>query len=133
KIIDEGILAGDVRTVWTWGGVMMLLAFSAFFSGVINTFFSSHAAQSFGFDLRQALFRQVQSYSLSAFLRFQTSSIITRLTSDVTLVQNALFMALRIMARAPLMVIGSLVMAFIVNSKLAMFLIIGAPFLAVFF
>lgn len=132
KIIDDGILAEDVNIVWTWGSVMMGLAFVAFFSGVINSYFAAHAAQSFAFDLRQALFRQVQSFSMATFLRFPTAGLITRLTSDVSMAQNVLFMGLRVMLRAPLLVIGSLAMAFVVNVKLAMYLVIGAPFLFVF-
>ncbi|CAM3139107.1 ABC transporter ATP-binding protein [Filibacter tadaridae] len=132
KIIDEGIIAGNETVIWTWGSVMMGLAVIAFSAGVINSFFASHAAQSFGYDLRQALFRQVQAFSMATFLRFPTSGLITRLTSDVTMVQNVLFMALRIMLRAPLTVIGSLIMAFVVNAKLALFFLIGAPFLLVF-
>ena len=68
---------------------------------------------------------------MATFLRFPTAGLITRLTSDVTMVQNILFMWLRIMMRAPLLVIGSLIMAFIVNAKLALYLVIGAPFLLV--
>lgn len=132
KIIDEGILAEDVTVIWTWGSVMMGLAFVAFFSGVINSYFAAHAAQSFAFDLRQALFRQVQAFSMATFLRFPTAGLITRLTSDVTMVQNVLFMGLRIMMRAPLLVLGSLVMAFVVNVKLAFYLVIGAPILLIF-
>ncbi|MBB4823050.1 ATP-binding cassette subfamily B protein [Sporosarcina luteola] len=132
KIIDDGILASDTRVIWTWGSVMMGLAFVAFIAGAVNSFFAAHASQSFAFDLRQALFRQVQAFSMATFLRFPTSGLITRLTSDVTMVQNTLFMSLRIMLRAPLLVIGSLVMAFLVNVKLAMYLVIGAPVLFVF-
>ncbi|QTD40591.1 ABC transporter ATP-binding protein [Sporosarcina sp. Te-1] len=132
KIIDDGILASDTSVIWTWGSVMMGLAFVAFFAGAVNSFFAAHASQSFAFDLRQALFRQVQAFSMATFLRFPTSGLITRLTSDVTMVQNTLFMSLRIMLRAPLLVIGSLVMAFLVNVKLAMYLVIGAPVLFVF-
>jgi ATP-binding cassette, subfamily B, multidrug efflux pump len=132
KIIDDGIVTGDVNVIWTFGGVMMLLAFVAFSSGVINSYFAAHAAQSFAFDLRKALFRQVQTFSMATFLRFPTAGLITRLTSDVTMVQNVLFMSLRIMLRAPLTVIGSLVMAFVVSPRLALYLVIGAPVLLVF-
>ena len=132
KIIDDGILAEDVSVIWTWGSVMMGMAFIAFFSGAINSYFAAHAAQSFAFDLRQALFRQVQSFSMATFLRFPTSGLITRLTSDVTMAQNVLFMSLRIMLRAPLLVIGSLIMAFLVNVQLALYLVIGAPVLLIF-
>lgn len=132
KIIDEGILAGDETVIWTWGSAMMALAFVALFSGVINSYFAAHVAQGYGYDLRQALFRQVQAFSMATFLRFPTASLITRLTSDVTMTQNILFMGLRIMMRAPLLVVGSLIMAFFVNVKLALWLVIGAPFLVVF-
>jgi ATP-binding cassette subfamily B multidrug efflux pump len=132
KIIDDGILQGDQTVIWTWGGVMMLMAILAFFSGATNSFFASHASQSFAFDVRSALFKQVQQFTVATFTRFPTAGLITRLTSDVTMVQNVLFMSLRIMLRAPLVVIGSVIMAFIVNAYLAMFLVIGAPFLIFF-
>lgn len=132
KIIDDGIVQNDLNVVLVWGSGMMGLAFVAFFSGVINSYFAAHAAQSFAFDLRKALFRQVQSFSMATFLRFPTAALITRLTSDVTMAQNVFFMSLRIMLRAPLLVIGSIVMAFIVNVKLALYLMIGAPILLVF-
>lgn len=132
KIIDDGILQGDQTVIWTWGGVMMLMAIIAFLSGATNSFFASHASQSFAFDVRSALFKQVQQFTVATFTRFPTAGLITRLTSDVTMVQNVLFMSLRIMLRAPLVVIGSVIMAFIVNAYLAMFLVIGAPFLIFF-
>lgn len=132
KIIDDGIMKGDVSVIWTWGGVMMLMAIIAFLSGATNSFFASHASQSFGFDVRTALFKQVQQFTVATFTKFPTAGLITRLTSDVTMVQNVLFMSLRIMLRAPLLVIGSVIMAFIVNAYLAIFLVIGAPFLIFF-
>lgn len=132
KIIDDGIIAGDKSVIWTWGSGMMALAFVAFFSGAINSYFAAHAAQGFAFDLRKALFRQVQAFSMATFLRFPTAGLITRLTSDVTMVQQVLFMGLRIMLRAPLLVIGSLIMALIVNVKLALYLVIGVPILLFF-
>ena len=132
KVIDDGILAGDETVILKWGSAMMALAFVALFSGVINSYFAAHVAQGYGYDLRQALFRQVQAFSMATFLRFPTAGLITRLTSDVTMTQNILFMGLRIMMRAPLLVIGSLIMAFFVNVKLALLLVIGAPFLVIF-
>ena len=69
---------------------------------------------------------------MATYLKFPTSSFITRLTSDITQVQNVLFMSLRIMLRAPLVAVGSIVMALIVNAKMAVFLLIGAPFLLIF-
>lgn len=132
KIIDDGILKQDQSVIWLWGSVMMGMAFLAFLSGATNSYFASHAAQSFAFDLRSALFKQVQQFTMATFTRFPSSGLITRLTSDVTMVQNVLFMSLRIMLRAPLLVLGSLVMAFIVNAYLAMFLVVAVPFLIIF-
>ena len=132
KIIDDGIIAGDKSVIWTWGSGMMVLAFIAFLSGAINSYFAAHAAQGFAFDLRKALFRQVQAFSMATFLRFPTAGLITRLTSDVTMVQQVLFMGLRIMLRAPLLVIGSLIMALIVNVKLALYLVVGVHILLFF-
>jgi len=132
KIIDDGILAKDMEAIGFWGVVLLVLALSAFTSGVINSFFSSHTAQSFAFDLRNALFSKIQSFTMATYLRFPTSGLITRLTSDVQQVQSVLFMSLRIMLRAPLAVIGSLIMAMIVSPKMAMFLLIGTPILIIF-
>ncbi|MDN4494809.1 ABC transporter ATP-binding protein [Ureibacillus aquaedulcis] len=132
KIIDDGIVARDIETIGSWGFILLVLAFSAFTSGVINSFFSSHVAQSFAFDLRNALFSKIQSFTMATYLRFPTSGLITRLTSDVQQVQSVLFMSLRIMIRAPLSAVGSLVMAFFVNPKMALFLLIGTPILILF-
>lgn len=135
KIIDDGIVANDMNSIAIWGLTLLGLAFLAFTSGVINSYFSAHAAQSFAFDLRNALFSKIQSFTMATYLKFPTSGLITRLTSDVQQVQTVFFMSLRIMMRVPLMVIGSLIMVFFVNSKMALFLMIGAPisFLFLFF
>lgn len=132
KIIDDGIRAQDQQLVIQWGALLLGLSFVAFFSGVTNSYFSSHTAQSFAFDLRNALFEKIQSFTLATYQKFPASSLITRLTSDVTQVQTVLFMSLRIMLRAPLAVVGSIIMAFIVNAKLALFLVISAPVVVIF-
>ncbi len=131
-IIDDGILASDQQAIIFWGSIMLVLSFVAFVAGVINTYIASHIVQSYGYDIRQSLFKKIQSFTMATFLKFPTASLITRLTSDVTMTQNVIFMGLRIMLRAPLVVIGSIIMAFFVNAYLAMFLVIGAPFLIVF-
>ncbi|MFJ7969982.1 ABC transporter ATP-binding protein [Psychrobacillus sp. NPDC096389] len=131
-IIDDGILAGDQQTIIFWGLIMLGISVIAFLAGVINTFIASHVVQSYGFDIRQALFKKVQSFTMATFLRFPSSSLITRLTNDVTITQNLIFMGLRIMLRAPLLVIGSIIMSFFVHAYLAMFLVMGAPILIIF-
>lgn len=132
KIIDDGIQAQDLDTVWKWGGILILCAAVAFTSGIINSFYSSHVSQSFGFDIREKLYVKVQSLSQEAYHRFVPSSLITRLTNDVTQLQNTVFMALRIMLRAPLMLIGGLVMSFVVKPSLAVFLLLSVPLLTLF-
>ena len=119
KIIDDGVRAQNQQMIIQWGAVLLILSFIAFLAGVIYSYFSSHTAQSFAFDLRNALFEKIQSFTLATYQKFSTASLITRLTNDVTQVQTVLFMSLRIMLRAPLAVVGSIVMAFVVNSKLA--------------
>lgn len=131
-IIDEGIVGRDQSSIIFWGSIMLGLSVVAFVAGIVNTFIASHAVQSYGYDIRQALFRKVQSFTMTTFLKFPTSSLITRLTSDVTITQNLIFMGLRIMLRAPLLVIGSIIMSFVVHPKLALYLVIGAPFLLIF-
>ena len=132
KIIDDGIRAQNHGVIVQWGTVLLVLSFIAFLSGVTNSYFSSHTAQSFAFDLRNALFEKIQLFTLATHQKFSESSLITRLTNDVTQVQTVLFMSLRIMLRAPLAVVGSITMAFIVNAKLALFLVIGAPIVVIF-
>lgn len=132
KIIDDGILQQDLSIVLKWGAIMVGISLLSFISGVLNSFYAAHAGQSFGFDVRKSLFDRVQSLSFEDFQRFPTSSLITRLTNDVTQIQNTVFMSLRIMMRAPLFVIGGVVMAFIVNVKLALILISVVPFLVLF-
>jgi ATP-binding cassette subfamily B multidrug efflux pump len=132
KIIDEGVRAQNQGMILQWGAVLLALSIVAFIAGVINSYFSSHTAQSFSYDLRNAMFDKIQSFTLATYQKFSTASLITRLTNDVTQVQTVLFMSLRIMLRAPLAVIGSIVMAFVVNAKLALFLVIGAPIIFIF-
>ncbi|OIJ15635.1 ABC transporter ATP-binding protein [Anaerobacillus arseniciselenatis] len=132
KIIDEGILKNDLSVVLIWGGIMVGLSLVGFAAGIINSFYSAHVSQSFGYDVRKSLFDKVQSFSFANLNRFPTSSLITRLTNDVTQIQVLVFMALRIAARAPLLVIGGVVMALIVNWRLALILVVAMPLLLLF-
>ncbi|HEY4551936.1 MAG TPA: ABC transporter ATP-binding protein [Bacillaceae bacterium] len=129
KIIDEGVIQKDMDRIIFWGAVMLGLSFIGFAGGITNSFFSAHASQHFGFDVRAALFKKVQSFSFTNLAQFQTSSLITRLTNDITQVQNTVFMGLRIAMRAPLLVVGGAAMALVVNAKLALFLVIPIPLL----
>lgn len=132
KIIDNGIQQGDLSVVWLWGGVLVGSAVVAFAAGIASSFFASHASLGFGYDLREKLYDKVQAFSYAVFNRFATSSLITRLTGDVTQVQDTVFMSLRFMTRVPLVVIGSMIMAVIVNPRLGLLLVVMVPVLLVF-
>jgi ATP-binding cassette, subfamily B, multidrug efflux pump len=129
KIIDEGIMAEDTGVVLTWGGLMLVLSLIAFAAGIINSFYAAHASQNTGFDLRTDLYKRIQTFSFKNFQQFPTSSLLTRITNDIQQLQNTIFMSLRIMLRAPLLVAGSVIMALFVNWQLAMVLVVAVPLL----
>ncbi|MCM3340180.1 ABC transporter ATP-binding protein/permease [Paenibacillus sp. MER TA 81-3] len=131
KIINEGIMQQDLSVVLRWGGFMVALALIGFICGIINSFYAARVSQNFGFDIRKHLFEKIQSFSFASFDRFSTATLITRVTSDVTQMQNVVFMSLRIMMRAPLLVIGGLIMALAVNVKLGLILAVVMPLLLV--
>ncbi len=132
KVIDDGIVANDIDTVWFYLIVMLVISALAFGSGIFNSYFSSFAANMFSYDLRRAIFNRIQYFSLATLSKFQTSSLITRLTQDVLQVEMLLYMSLRIVLRAPLLVIGSLIMAFVVNPQLGLYLAMLTPLLLIF-
>jgi len=132
KIIDDGIAQRQLSVAWTWGAVLVGSAFMAFAGGIASSFFASHASQGFGYDLRDKLYEKVEGFSYSVFNRFATSSLITRLTGDITQLQDMLFMSLRFASRVPLVVLGSMVMALIVHAQLGIFLTVLIPVLIVF-
>ncbi|MCM3669150.1 ABC transporter ATP-binding protein/permease [Mesobacillus maritimus] len=132
QIIDQGIAANDLHTVIKYGGIMLGISLLAFIAGITNSFFAAYASQNFGYDLRKNLYEKVQSFSFANFNKFPTSSLITRMTNDVNQLQMTLFMSLRIALRAPLLVIGGIVMALSVNFKLALGFVLVIPPLFVF-
>ncbi|MFS0863192.1 ABC transporter ATP-binding protein [Fredinandcohnia sp. 179-A 10B2 NHS] len=132
KIIDDGILKNDLSVVIKWGSFMVGISLIAFLSGITNSFFASHTSQSFAFDVRKALFGKIQAFSFANLQKFETASLITRMTNDVTQLQNTVFMSLRIMLRAPLLIVFGMIMALLVNVKLALMLIVTIPLLVGF-
>jgi ATP-binding cassette subfamily B protein len=127
RIIDEGIMQRDMAVVVHTGLLMVGLALLGAVGGIGCTAFSVLASQGFGTDLRNALFRKVQSLSFANLDRLETGSLITRLTNDITQVQEIVSMMLRIMVRAPLLLIGSLVLAIITSPRLALMLLLLGP------
>ncbi|HQL67877.1 MAG TPA: ABC transporter transmembrane domain-containing protein [Caldisericia bacterium] len=111
KIVDNGIPQKDIGFIAGMGGIMVLLAVIAIGFGIINMKFSADASQGFAANLRKALFDKVQSFSFSNIDEFSTASLVTRLTSDVTQLQTTVLMTLRMLLRAPLMLISAIVFA----------------------
>ncbi|NNV07846.1 ABC transporter ATP-binding protein [Geobacillus sp. C56-T2] len=132
KIIDEGVMNRDLTAIATWGSVMLGASFLAFAAGIANSFAAAYVGQEYGFALRTTLFAKIQSLSLARIEQLSTASLITRMTNDVTQVQNMLFMSLRIALRAPLLVIFGVGMAFVVQARLAFVLAVAVPLSAAF-
>lgn len=129
KMIDEGIVTQNMDTVIKWGVLMLVLAAFSFIAGMLNSFYSAYVTFHYGYDIRQRLFEKVQSFSFKNLHHFPTSGLITRFTNDVRMVQNGIFMGLRIMLRAPLLVIGGVLMAFLVNWQISLVFLISVPVL----
>ncbi|TVY01390.1 ABC transporter ATP-binding protein [Cohnella terricola] len=132
KIIDDGIAPKNVEVVLLWGGVLVGGTILAFAAGILSSFYAAHVSQGVGYDIRESLYGKIQAYSYAVFNRFAASSLITRLTNDVTQVQDTTFMGLRFMLRVPLVVIGSIVMALIVHPGLGFLLLLTVPILVLF-
>ncbi|AXI08812.1 ABC transporter ATP-binding protein [Oceanobacillus zhaokaii] len=132
KMINDGVLNQDISNIVMWGCIMLGLAILSLAIGVTNSFYSSHVSFAFGYDLRQKLFEKIQSFSYKNMNQYPTSALVTRFTNDVRQIQNTVFMSLRIMAKAPLTVIGGVTMAFIVNARLALIFLVTVPLLIVF-
>ncbi|TGB02813.1 ABC transporter ATP-binding protein [Halobacillus salinus] len=132
KIIDEGIVSKDYSVVSLWGGLLLVLSLLAFAAGVTNSFFAARLSQGVGYDLRRDLFEKIQSFTNRNFQSYSTPGLITRITNDVVQIQNLLFMFVRIALRAPLFILFALVMAFTIDAKLALILVVSVPLFLVF-
>ncbi|RED54899.1 ABC transporter ATP-binding protein [Cohnella phaseoli] len=132
RIIDDGIGPRNAQVVILWGAVLVGGTLLAFGAGILSSFYAAHVSQSLGYDIREKLYGKVQSFSYAVFNRFAPSSLITRLTNDVTQVQDTVFMGLRFMLRVPLVVIGSVIMALIVHVELGSLLVLTVPILVLF-
>ncbi|MGC4192611.1 MAG: ABC transporter ATP-binding protein [Thermomicrobiales bacterium] len=126
-IIDSGVVKGDLQEVFRIGGLMIVLALIGLIGGMACTVYAIKAAQYFGSDVRGSLFRKVQSLSFSNLDELETGKLVTRLTNDVTQVQELVGMALRMLVRAPLLLIGSVIMAVLTAAKLSLLFFVLIP------
>ncbi len=131
NIVDRGVATGDLKYIYNTGGVMLAIAILGTAATVISRYMSSKAAVAFGRDLRSDVFKTVESFSLNEIDKMGTSSLITRTTNDVSQMQNITIMSMRMMIRAPFMMIGGIIMATSTNLELSKVLLISAPVLVV--
>ena len=123
-IIDQGIEAGDLGQVYRYGALMIVMAFLSLCFGTLAGRFSAKASAGFACNLRDALYARVQTFSFSNIDKYSTAGLVTRMTTDVTNMQNAYQMLLRIAVRAPLMLVCSMCMCFFISARLsAVFLV----------
>ncbi len=125
KIVDKGIPSADISYIAKIGLYMALLALAAMICGVFIMRFSSLSSQGFGANLRDAMFNKVQDFSFNNIDHFSTASLVTRLTNDVNNLQMTVMMMLRIMLRAPMMLIIAFLLAFSINAKLSLILAVA--------
>jgi len=129
-LIDKGISAGNMTVVWQQGLLLALCALCSLCFGVASAFFASYASTGFARNLRHDMFNRVQTFDFSNIDKLSTSSIVTRLTSDVAMLQMAFQMCIRMIFRTPVMLVMALVMAFRISPKLSIVYCIVLPLLA---
>ncbi len=120
SIIDKGIEAGNIRQVYFYGGIMLAMALLSLVFGVLAGRYAAKASSGLACNLRESIYEKVQTFSFSNIDKFSTAGLVTRMTTDVTNVQNAAQMILRVAVRAPLMLVCSMVMCFFISARLSM-------------
>lgn len=130
-IIDNGITASDKPYIWKMGGVLVLLAAVGLVSSVTAQYFAAKAAVGFSTKLRHILFEKIESLSFSKMDTVGTSTLITRMTSDINQVQSGVNLVLRLFLRSPFIVFGAMAMAFTVNVRAAMVFVVTIPLLSI--
>ena len=130
-LLREGIEVGNMNAVWKYGGQLAICALCSLTFGVASAFFAAYASTGFARNLRHDMFHKVQTYDFSNIDKFSSSSIVTRLTSDVATLQMTFQMSIRMIFRTPVMLVMALILAFRISPKLSMIYCITLPLLAV--
>lgn len=118
-IVDDGVTAGNMDVIYSVGAKMLVAALIGLLVGILGAMFGSHAATGFARNLRRGMFRNIQTFSFANIDKYSTAGLVTRMTTDVTNIQNAYQMMLRMAIRAPASMIVALVMSFTINAELA--------------
>lgn len=130
-IINDGVAGRDIGYIMRAGAIMVGIAAVMALGGIGGAYFSAKASISFSTDLRRDIFHKVQQFSFKNIDDFSTGSLITRLTNDIQQIQNVIMMSLRLLFRAPGMLIGGLIMAYLMNRQLVMILLVVIPLLLI--
>ena len=130
-IIDDGISAGNMGNVYLYGGLMLVIAFLSLLFGALAGKYAAAASSGFACNLREGMYENIQRFSFSNIDKFSTARLVTRMTTDVTNLQNAYQMVLRIAVRAPVMLICSLAMCFFINAEMSSVFLVAIAVLAV--
>ena len=126
-LVDKGVEAGNLSNILIYGGIMVLMAVCSLLCGALSARYGAVASSGFARNLRTKLFGKVQDFSFYNVDKFSTGSLITRLTTDVTFIQNAFMMIIRVAFRAPIMLITSFTMAATINFKLSLIFVCAMP------
>ncbi|PYG87404.1 ATP-binding cassette subfamily B protein [Ruminiclostridium sufflavum DSM 19573] len=130
KIVDNGIPSKDIAYVMQTGGLMVVMALLSLLFGVLGSKFGATAGMGFGSELRKGLFNKIQEFSFSNIDKFSTASLVTRLTTDVNNAQNAFMMMIRVLVRAPVMLVSATIMAYTINKSLVKVFLAAIPVLS---
>ena len=131
KIVDFGVSQKSLPYILHTGGIMVVLSLIAIAANVGNIYYSSHASVGFAAELRKGMFNKIQQFSFSNLDKLSSASLVTRLTNDVNILQEVIMMALRLMIRAPLMLLFAVVIATRINAGLASIIAVAIPVLSV--
>ena len=131
SIIDDGVQAGDMKHIFAIGCYMILAAIVGLFAGVMGGKFGAKASTGFARNLREAMYENIQTFSFSNIDKFSTAGLVTRMTTDVTNIQNAYQMLLRMCFRAPVSLICAMLMAFLINARVASIYLVAVVFLGI--
>ena len=131
SIIDNGVSKGNMNHVFTLGGVMVLMAMFSLLFGILNGKTAAKASAGFAKNLRKSMFENIQNFSFSNIDKYSTAGLVTRMTTDVTNVQNSYQMILRLCARAPMMLICAVIMCISISPKLSVLFLVAIAFLGV--
>lgn len=131
SLIDKGINASDMGNVWKYGGIMILMSCAGLLFGILSSFCGAYSSSGLATNLREAMYSNIQRFAYSDIDKYSTAGLVTRMTTDVSNIQNAFQMALRISVRAPLSMVFSLVMCIFINARLSIIFFIALAFLTV--